>query len=122
MIFLSSALGLIENINNPDNEMLIKLNKVLRLAHDKNAIKFPMAIHSWLWKRRINDQFITVDGKQILYRDLIDSANAEAIDFSKVAKSLIDIAPPWTVYSRLPTIAKDLEVMFKNVHQLRKGN
>lgn len=117
MIFLSSVLGLVENIQHPDNELLGKLNTALKLAHDKQALKFPILIHSWIWRRQ-RGNVININGREILMSDLLQLKDQD-LDFDQVASYLFHAAPEWVVYSKLPAFSEDLKKLFHSVKDLK---
>jgi hypothetical protein len=119
MIFLSSVLGLVENIQHPDNELLGKLNSVLKLAHDKQALKFPIMIHSWIWRRQ-KDNVISLDGRTVPISDLVQLREGD-VNFDKLAEYLFHAAPDWVVYSKLPTVSEDLRKLFAEVSEMKEA-
>ena len=117
MIFLSSVLGLVENIQHPDNELLSKLNSVLKLAHDKQALKFPIMIHSWIWRRQ-KDNVIYLDGRAVPISELVNLHEGD-VDFDQIAAYLFNAAPDWVVYSKFPTVSEDLRKLFDEVKEMK---
>lgn len=114
LIFLSSIIGMIERVETPDQEMLNKLNEVLKLAHNNEAMVLPFHIHSWLWKKCDPEASIEVNGQNICMIN-IANANLGKTGFLQVAEYLISKAPEWIVYDSNQVIAKDLELVFKNI-------
>ncbi len=119
LIFLSSVFGLVGNVNNPSKDTMSKLNTVLKLAHNNDAIAFPMYIHSWLWRNCDPNLKVQIDGETVSLADLLRNVT-EATDmtwqgsqFKLLAEYLTQIAPQWIVYGPTQMIAKDLEVLFK---------
>lgn len=119
MIFLASVVGLLEDIKSPDKALMAKLNSVLKLAHNNDAIALPILIHSYLWKNCDTDTFLPVNGKMIPLSE-ISRSEMSASNYRALARYLISSAPRWMVYGSEQTIASDLENMFKNVPQLLK--
>lgn len=117
MIFISSVLGLLENIQTPDKEMMSKLNDILKLAHNNDAIAFPMYIHSFLWRNCDTETCLPIDGRQVPLTELSGS-NMTVANYHALARYLINSAPRWMIYGSEQTIAKDLELLFKSVPQL----
>lgn len=119
MVFLSSVVGLLENITTPDKEMLEKLNAVLKLAHNQDAIALPIYVHSWLWKECDVNTCVEIDGQSVpLFKLLETKMSGEG--FKKVAAYLMNIAPNWMVYGSEQVIAKDLELLFDNAPRLNR--
>lgn len=117
MIFLSSVLGLLEDIQKPDKEMMSKLNDILKLAHHKDAIAFPFYIHSYLWRNCNTDICLSVGGQQIPLTELSGSSMTTT-NYLTLARYLIKSAPRWMIYGSEYTVAHDLEVLFKSVPDL----
>ena len=117
MIFLSSVLGLLENIQTPDKEMMSKLNEILKLAHNNDAIAFPMYIRSFLWRNCDVETCLSVDGRQVPLTELSGSRMTTA-NYLALARYLINSAPKWMVYGSEQAVAQDLEILFKSVPKL----
>lgn len=119
LIFLSSVFGLIENINAPSKDTIQKLNTVLKLAHNNDAVAFPIYIHSWLWSNCEPNRRVLIDNSEVSLSELLsdisemDFQEEQTTVFNKLAKYLSNIAPEWIVYGPTQMIAKDLEVLFK---------
>lgn len=112
LIFLSSVIGFIEGIREPDKEYVQKLNEILKLAHHDDAIALPMYIHSWLWKKCDDEVSIEINGVDAKVTDLA-KIQIPPLYFSKIASFLISNAPAWIVYGNVETVAKDLEILFR---------
>lgn len=119
LIFLSSIIGMIKKVETPDQEMLNKLNDVLKLAHNNEAMALPIHIHSWLWKNCDLNTSIKIDGKDLSITNIAE-ANLGRNSLIQVAEYLVSKAPEWIVYGSEHAIAKDLELVFKNVSYLHK--
>lgn len=118
LIFLSSVVGFLKDISSPDKDMLVKLNKVLKLAHNDDAIILPFYVHSWLWKKCEINTAIEINGQQVpLYRLLDMRLNTASFD--NIAAYFIEKAPKWIIYGPEKTIAHDLEVLFSTIPALR---
>ena len=111
LIFLSSIMGVVERVDTPDQEMLSKLNTVLKLAHKNDALLFPMYIHSWLWKNCQVKDCINIDGRQVQITSLTHTLIPQS-SFGTIAEYLISKAPKWIIYDSTQAIAKDLQLMF----------
>jgi hypothetical protein len=116
MIFLSSIVGAVKDIKNPDKATLDKLNHLLHLAHNNNAIAFPMYIHSWLWKQPICTQRIQLQSTEVSIKDIGKSV-LNRLDVVCLAKYFIENAPLWLIYSTDRLIAKDLEIAIRDFIQ-----
>lgn len=60
MIFLSSLAAHLKNVNNPDRDLLEKLNELMSLSKDSSALRLPMLMQARIW-----DSFDVSEIKQL---------------------------------------------------------
>ena len=107
MIFLSSLLGFTKCKDLPSIDTIIKINEVLGLAHDVEAIKLPIFIRTWLWNHEFDEE-ITVSNRRILLSQFYD-IQLSRNEFERLADYIISKAPDWLIYAGKDTICNDLE-------------
>lgn len=112
LIFLSSVFSLFENTTTASDATLTKLNSVLKLAHNQDAIAFPMYIRSWLWNECEPQKKILVNGEELSLGELLQQQRTPEV-LEKIAAYLMSIAPSWIVYSDNKSIAKDLDILLR---------
>lgn len=113
LIFLSSVIGVVKGMKSPDEGAIEKLNEVLRIAYNKNAMQFPMQVHSWIWNDRLRTLDIELEDRIVSVTTLTQTKLDEQ-DFIHIAHYFIDNAPKWLIYGSIRQIAKDLETLFRN--------
>lgn len=113
LIFLSSVLGVIKGLKKPDADAIDKLNRALHIAHNKDAMLFPMQIHSWIWRDRLESLDIELDDR-IVSVTTLSQTKLDNSDFFRIALYFIEHAPKWLIYGSIRQIAADLQTMFRN--------
>lgn len=118
LIFLSSVVASIENVTNPDKELLSKLNELLCLSHEKEAINLPMYVHGILWKNEI---------KSIKCPSCFDGigsvCDVKEMQLTKpqiraLSNVIINKTPPWMIYGTRKEIRDDLSIVFQNLKNI----
>lgn len=107
LIFLSSFFGYTKPVDTLSTETMVKLNTVLALAHNVDAIEFPVVIRTWLWNHEIDDG-IVIEDRCILLTEFYKQSFTFS-DFSRIADFLMSKAPDWMVYGTRDIIAQDLQ-------------
>lgn len=49
ILFLSSLAAHMNNVSNPDRELMEKLNELMSLSKDTGALRLPMLLHGKMW-------------------------------------------------------------------------
>ena len=111
MIFLASVFAYISETDTPSDETVQKLNEVMRLSRDEQAIRLPIAMKKMVWKTL--DEPLFIDDELEPINDLREVVkNCDSNIFAKIVHMLIKRAPDWTVYASESTIQTDLRIMF----------
>lgn len=116
LIFVSSFIAHLRNTNNPDRQLLAKINKLLVLTSNDEALLFPIQLHQRIWdkvelKDVLNGKSITVD----------DSSQISSYRFRKpqiriLSEEIIKIIPSWLMYGSKNQIRSDLICIFENLN------
>lgn len=111
LVFLSSILGIIDDIKNPTDEIISKLNEILSLAHDKKALMLPIYIHSFIWKGVMEpamekDQQLVDSIRNVVGGVIDEDSKNYLIDF------FITHSPEWLRYGSIDLIKKELNTLF----------
>lgn len=109
LIFLSSFFGYIKRDDGLSIETMVKLNSVLTLAHNVNAMEFPILIRTWLWDHEL-EEGIKLGDRYIVLSEFYKNTFSRS-DFDGIADFLISKAPSWMIYGPRETISKDLECL-----------
>lgn len=111
MIFLASVFAYISETDTPSDETVQKLNKVMRLSRDEQAIRLPFAMKKMVWKTLEEPLIIDeVDEPIDNLKEIVQTCDSNI--FAKIVHLLILRAPDWTVYASETTIQTDLRIMF----------
>ena len=116
LIFVISILALIENSKILNKELTHKLNTILQLAYDEDALKFPAYLKEWIWSNHIKDRMIEVDGIKF---DLADNAAIIRHDPRCVmlANSILSITPLWLMYANAEEMTHDIRMLFTMLYR-----
>ena len=109
MIFLSSLAAYIRDLNQPDKETLQKLNEILMLSANAEALRFPMEISSKIWGR-FNTE--SLDGIQCGQAHAFSLKGLHKSQMRIVANRLIDHQPRWLKYQSKEGTRQDIYKLF----------
>lgn len=118
LIFISSFIAHIKNTQNPDKDLLTKINTLFSLSSDADAMMLPIKLQQRIWhtvalKEVLQDKSIVVD----------DVGQISSYKFVKpqirtLSEDIIKIIPKWLKYGSNNQIRSDLITVFKNTDQL----
>ncbi len=114
LIFVSSVLGLLDMDKKITNELIMKINALLRVAHNSDAMYFPIAVKSFIWKKIINNPVLDIDGVQYKITDISTIKNIDS-HFDSLAKFLLESMPEWLVYGSSSLMEYDIQVLCQKV-------
>lgn len=100
LILLASIYGMVVNREVLRRESIKKLNELMELSSDDNAIMFPVHISKVIWRNKGAENIICgIDGK-----------GCE----QTLAKSLVDIVPNCLKYSTYEQMLEDIQKLLSN--------
>jgi len=117
LVFLSSVLGIIDNIKNPTDEIISKLNEVLSLAHDKKALMLPIYIHSFIWKS-VMEPAMETDQQLVNSIKNVVSGNIDETSKNYLTNFFIANSPEWLRYGSIDLIKQELNTLFTYSHDI----
>lgn len=112
LVFIASVVGYLHDTVNVPDALIEKLNRLLNLAHDPNAIRFPIVIHNVIWR---NLKEISLAEHGIVassLKEYIKSLKTEE-EIAQLAELLVENAPCWTLYEKPEVIERDLKVLLQ---------
>lgn len=110
LVFIASVVGYLHDSVNVPDALIDKLNRLLNLAHDPNAIRFPIVIHNVIW-RSLKEVSLAEHGiVASSLKEYIKNLKTEE-EISQLADLLIENAPCWTLYEKPEVIEKELKVL-----------
>lgn len=111
MIFLSSLAAYIRNLDEPDKELLQKLNEILLLSSNAEALRLPMEIHSKIWGK-FDTNRLRCDGINCSNMRDFKLEGLPKSQMRIVANRLIDYMPSWLKYHSREGIRQDIYRLF----------
>jgi len=102
LIFISSVIGLIKNIKDPDIEILNKINELFNLSTDNKVLKLPIYFKYYIW----------TSFKRGADESVIKNINNSDIEISNVnifIKKILNDIPSWLNYGTNELIISDLK-------------
>lgn len=109
MIFIATLLGALTGSKmNATKELTDKINRVLGLAHNSDALAFPMYVSRVVWGKDITHSEVVLSNGVVPFRSVFNS-KLSGDDLNRLADYLLAKAPQWVAYGSGAIIAKDLE-------------
>lgn len=111
MIFLSSLAAYVRNLNQPDIETLEKLNEILLLSNNAEALRLPMEISSKIWGK-FNIEQLKSAGASFDEENNLSMQGLQKSQMRIVANRLIDHMPKWLKYQSKEGTRQDIYKLF----------
>lgn len=109
IVFIGMMMGYFNQKNDPDRELIKKINDTFRLADDPKAYEFPIAIKSIIWKDfNLHGALIEtklIDGKLLLTTESKTS----------ICTHITDTLPTWIRYATPARIYRDTMVLINQI-------
>ncbi len=114
LIFIASILGLIDSDKEISMSLAARVNHILRIAHYDEALHFPIAIKSIIWKSLVRNPVVDIAGKLYNLHNPRELLKADA-DLTATADLLISKAPLWLIYGSKNLMHADIKTLFQKV-------
>lgn len=111
IMFITSLYAQLTQLDSLKAEAVSKLNSVMGLATREEAIQFPAAISSVVWRGK--------DVTSVLTADMMDQ-NVDAMRIHEVAKKLVDLCPRWMRYP-VPEMERDVATLILNGREMAQA-
>lgn len=118
LIYVSSIMGLMQQVRDPDMTLVTKLNDTLKLAQYPDAFAFPMYVKSVIWKDAMFDTVCIHANNQVAIGDLIKQ-ELSSKDCTAIGEYFANQAPSWLKYGSLEFMVNDVVSLIK---QLKRFN
>jgi len=115
LIYISSIMGLLEQVKDPDMQVVGKLNEIFKIAKHPEAFTFPMYIKSFIWKD-VGNMAVQVDEQTSLAIPQILSCDLSTRECTAIGEHFAKRAPAWLKYASLELMVEDV---VRLVHQLK---
>lgn len=114
IMFISSLYAYIKQIQNPDEEIALKLNQVMCLSSREDALMLPMALSKYIWRNGASIHCSTEEVQMNQLSDAlrrVDSLAQQRI----ISEQVIQNTPQWLQYGSHRRMRYDLMELFKNI-------
>ncbi len=111
LIFLSSLAAYIRDLDQPDIETLKKINEIMCLSGNAEALKFPMKIHTRIWGN-FDTERLSCDGINCRSLKNFRLVGLPRSQMRIIANRLIDYMPVWLKYKSREAIRQDIYMLF----------
>ena len=105
LVFLSSLTAILVDMKELNNETLHKLNTLLGLCMNDNAMKLPISMRDFIWHHMTPAQVLNTE-------PIWDKLSTESI--STMSSSIIKKMPSWLHYNKDMDIKRDVEYLLHN--------
>jgi hypothetical protein len=119
LVFLSSLIGYITKNEEPDKELLQKINNLLALSENDRAMVLPMYISKTIWHDRIQsfDCFSCVNSKTC--EKTVKNMCLSHQQICRMSNAIITNIPNWMVYGTKRHIRHDVMTLLANLPNLQ---
>lgn len=114
LLFVSSLLGLLDDAERTDKEMTVKLNSLLKVAHNHEALLFPIAVKSLIWNKLIKEPNLTIEGTEYSIFDFKKIKNVDR-NYDLLISFILTQMPIWLVYGSKNLMHHDLQMLLEKV-------
>lgn len=118
IIFVSSFIAHIQNCQNPDKTLLNKLNLLLELSGDYNALDLPMRLHNKIWGNIEISKILEDKNISIFSSDQVVQVEFLTSQIRTVSEQIVKATPEWLRYDSNTKMRSDLIKLFKNLGDL----
>ncbi len=116
LIYVSSILGLIQQMQDPDMALVKKLNDTLKLAHFPDAYAFPMYIKSVIWRGAMFDQVCLHTNETVPIGELMKQ-DLNSKDCTAIGEYFASQTPEWLKYASIEVMVNDVVRLIKQLRQ-----
>lgn len=113
LVFISSIVGLVYKVKDPDIKVISKLNAILDLANSPQAMELPYLVKSVIWKDK-DLNILGHDGKAIHIED-VKNFEMDSTDIDNLSTQVVSQTPWWLKYSSTEVMCSDLKTLFKQI-------
>lgn len=118
LIFVSSFLAHIQICDSSDRNLISKLNLLLDLSADDNALVLPMQWHERIWSDVHVDKILHDKGIEISNINQILEIEFMSPKVRTLSEDIIKAMPKWLKYDSNTRMRSDLIKLFRNIGDL----
>lgn len=113
LVFISSIVGLVYKVKDPDLRVISKLNSILHLANCPQAMELPYRVKSVIWRDK-DLNVLAHNGKAIHIED-VKTFEMDTEDMDNLTTQVVSQTPWWLKYSSTEVMCSDLKALFKQI-------
>ena len=118
MIFVSSFIAHIQNCRQSDKTLLNKLNILMQLSADDNALDLPMRFHNRIWDNIHIEEILRDKNLEITSIDKIIHMEFVTPQIRTISEEIVKATPERLKYDSNTKMRADLIKLFKNLGEL----
>lgn len=118
MIFVSSFIAHIQNCRPSDKTLLSKLNLLMQLSADDNALDLPMRLHNRIWGNIQVEEILRDKNLALTSIDEIVHMQFITPQIRTISEEIVKATPEWLKYDSNTKMRADLIKLFKNLGEL----
>lgn len=118
MIFVSSFIAHIQNCQTSDKTLLNKLNLLMQLSADDNALDLPMRLHNRIWGNIQIEEILRDKNLAVSSIDEIVHMEFVTPQIRTISEQIVKATPEWLKYDSNTKMRADLIKLFKNLGEL----
>lgn len=120
MIYISSILGLLQQVREPDMELVKKLNDIIKIAHHVEVIQGPIYIKNLIWRTFSKRTLALSETKTIAVCDIAKSELTQR-ECEVIGNFFANSAPEWMRYGSLGMMINDVTLLIQNLKRFSGG-
>lgn len=109
ILFITSLYFQVVRIERMKAEIITKLNEVMGLTSNEDALRFPAKIRGVVWS---NTDLTAALSEEVLDKDISEDRARE------ISEHVVDIAPKWVRYGRRADMVTDVMTLIQSGRQL----
>lgn len=122
MILLSSLLAYIQGTKSPDQQLVCKLNHLLKLSNNDKSIMVPPLLNERIWGDVVSrTEPLSKDGFMLSELSEIKDFKVFSYRSRFISDRIIRRTPSWLRYGSNKQIREDLIALLTNLHQFSIG-
>ncbi len=110
LIFVSSIIGLLDVDKSITNELIAKINSLLKIAHNPDAMYFPIAVKSIIWRKLVKNPTMIINGIEYNISDLRNIRKTDKY-YDSLSKFILNAAPEWLRYGSAALMEYDIQIL-----------
>ena len=115
LVFISSVVGLIYRVKDPDLRLIKKLNAIFKLAEYPEAMQLPFRVKSVIWKNK--DLNILGQNGRVIHIFDVPTTEMKPTDIERLSSQVVSQAPWCLQYGDVEVMRQDLKKLFTQIQR-----